>query len=192
MSLDGYVTGPDPRPEAPLGDDGERLHDWVTRLASWRARHGMDGGETGPDDDLMAESFDVGAFVMGRGMFDSGEGPWGEDPPFRVPVFVVTHRGREPLVKGETTFTFVTDGVESAVAQAREAAGDRDVSLAGGADVARQCIAAGLLDEVTLHVVPIALGGGVRMFDGPLGGELEPAEAIAGDGVTHLRYRPAR
>jgi len=192
MSLDGYVTGPDPRPEAPLGDGGEQLHDWVTRLASWRARHGLEGGETGPDDELLAATWTEGASVMGRGMLDAGEGPWGDDPPFRVPVFVVTHRERPPLVKGETTFTFVTDGVESAVAQARAAAQGRDVAVAGGADVARQCLAAGLLDEVTIHLVPIALGGGVRLFDAELGACLEPAEAIAGDGVTHLRYRVAR
>ena len=147
MSLDGFVAGPDATLEEPLGVGGERLHDWVLRLASWRSMHGLEGGETGPDDELSRElQARVGAVVMGRRMFSGGDGPWesdpnadawwGDDPPFHVPVFVLTHHEREPVVKeGGTTFTFVTDGIESALEQARAAAEDSDVQLSGGASV---------------------------------------------------------
>ena len=202
MSLDGFVAGPNPGPEQGLGEGGERLHDWVYGLRTFRERHGDEGGETGPDDDLLAESFGrAGAVVMGRGMFGGGPGPWGEEPwegwwgdepPFGVPVFVLTHHAREPLVKeGGTTFTFVTEGIEAALEQARVAAGERDVSVAGGADTARQCLRAGLLDEMQIHVAPILLGGGVRLFDeaGPWPGELEKTSVVDSPAVTHLRFR---
>jgi dihydrofolate reductase len=206
MSLDGFVAGPNQTLEEPLGKGGEELHDWITRLASWRERHGLEGGETGPDSDLMAESIDKqGAIVMGRRMFSSGEGPWdddpkadgwwGDDPPFRVPVFVLTHHAREPVVKqGGTTYTFVTDGIESALEEARAAAGEKDVYIAGGANVIQQYLAAGLVDEFLLHVTPILLGGGVRLFDnvGPKDARLELVETIPSELVTHLRYRVAR
>jgi dihydrofolate reductase len=204
MSLDGLTTGPNPRREEPLGDGGERLHEWVVRLASWRESHGMSGGDTGPDSDLLAESVAAtGAVIMGRRMFSGGEGPWeddqnadgwwGDEPPFRVPVFVLTHHARDPVSKqGGTTFTFVTDGIESALEQARAAAGDRNVGISGGASVAGQYLRAGLLDEALIHVAPVILGEGVRIFGGPLGNEplgLEAVEAIASPAVTHLRYR---
>jgi dihydrofolate reductase len=204
MSLDGLTTGPNPRHEEPLGDGGEGLHEWVFGLAAWREPHGMPGGDTGPDNDLLEESIAAtGAVVMGRRMFSGGEGPWkddenadgwwGDDPPFHVPVFVLTHHAREPVSKqGGTTFTFVTDGIESALEQARAAAGDRNVGISGGASVGGQYLRAGLLDEVFVHVAPVVLGEGVRIFGGPLGNEplgLEPVEAIASPAVTHLRYR---
>lgn len=196
MSLDGFITGPNDGVERPLGEGGERLHEWIYGLASWRERHGLAGGESNRDAEVIDESFkNVGAVVMGRRMFDCGEGPWGENPPFHVPVFVVTHEAREPLTKaGGTTFTFVTDGVESALRQAKAAASDRDVSAAGGANVLQQLLKAGLLDEIQIHLVPVLLGDGRRLFD-PLGTghiELECTQVIASPGVTHLRYRVAK
>lgn len=196
MSLDGYVTGPNDGVGQGLGEGGEALHEWIVGLASWRERHGYEGGVGGTDADVMEEAFaGVGAIVMGRRMFDHGEGPWGDEPPFRMPVFVVTHQAREPLEKaGGTTFTFVSKGGPArALELAREAAGDGDVSIAGGADVIRQTLSAGLLDQLQVHVVPVLMGGGVRLFDG-LGQEVrfEQTRAIASDAVTHLRLRVVR
>jgi dihydrofolate reductase len=203
MSLDGFIAGPNQTLEQPLGEGGEDLHEWAFGLASFRERHGMSGGETSADDDVWRESLaSQGAVVMGRRMFSSGAGPWeddpnadgwwGDDPPFHVPVFVLTHHAREPVTKqGGTTFTFVTDGIESALEQAREAAGDKDVVIAGGADVVQQYLAAGLLDEFQVHVVPVLLGSGVRLFD-ELGTErptLELTRVIGSPTVSHLRYR---
>jgi dihydrofolate reductase len=194
MSLDGFVAGPNDGVGNPLGDGAERLHDWLVRLRSWREAHGLAGGETGPVDELFATSWAAtGAFVMGRRMFDNGEGPWGDEPPFRKPVFVVTHRPREPLAKeGGTTFTFV-DGVESAVEQAGMAAGERDVAV-GGAQTIRQLLIGGLLDEIRLQVVPIFLGGGVRLFEGlpANAAELDCVEAVEAGGVAHLTFRVRR
>jgi dihydrofolate reductase len=202
MSLDGFVAGPNATLEEPLGKDGERLHDWVLRLASWRSQHGLEGGETGPDDELARERWArVGAVVMGRKMFSGGDGPWesdpnadawwGDDPPFHVPVFVLTHHEREPAIKeGGTTFTFVTDGIESALEQARAAAEDKDVSLGGGASVAQQYLRAGHLDELSIHVAPILLGGGVSLF-GELGADapgLKLTKVVESPFVTHLTY----
>ncbi len=200
MSLDGFVAGPNQSVEEPLGEGGERLHDWVVRLAAWRGPHGLEGGEVDASSELVEESWaNVGAVVMGRNMF-GGEGPWGadpwggwwgDDPPFHMPVFVVTHHPREPLVKdGGTTFTFVTDGVESALEQARAAAGGQDVALGGGANVAQQYLRAGLIDELRIHLVPILLGDGARLFD-DLGGvdiRLECTRVVEAPGVTHLTY----
>jgi dihydrofolate reductase len=199
MSLDGYVAGPNESEEHPLGEGGEQLHEWAFPLASWREPHGMEGGEVSPSSAVVDESREnVGAVVMGRGMFGGGPGPWGDwegwwgdDPPFHVPVFVLTHHAREPLAKeGGTTFTFVTDGMEAALAQAKETAGDRDVSLGGGADVAQQYLRAGLLDEFQISLVPVLLGGGKRLFDG-VGDqvEVECTRVVEAPGVTHLRYR---
>jgi dihydrofolate reductase len=202
MSLDGFVAGPNATLEQPLGERGEELHEWVTRLASWRAQHGLSGGDTGPDDEVVREiTGRAGAVVMGRRMFSNGAGPWeddpkadgwwGDDPPFRAPVFILTHHPREPVEKqGGTTYNFVTDGIESALEQARAAAGDRDVQVAGGADVVQQYLNAGLLDEFQVHVVPIFLGSGVRLFD-DLGGrsDLELARVVDSPAVTHLSYR---
>ena len=205
MSLDGFIAGPNATLDEPLGVGGERLHEWVVRLASWRRRHGHSGGETGPDADLLEESVaSTGATIMGRKMFSGGAGPWeddpratgwwGEEPPFGVPVFVLTHHEREPLVLGATTFTFVTDGIEPALEQARAAAGDRNVAIAGGANAAQQYLRAGLLDELLLHVVPLLLGGGVRVFDDAGGDQitLECTDVIGSAAVTHLRYRVVR
>jgi dihydrofolate reductase len=201
VSLDGFVAGPNPTLEEPLGEGGERLHEWVTRLASWRDVHGHEGGERGPDDDVMAESIEsTGAHLMGRRMFSGGSGPWaddpnsdgwwGDDPPFHGPVFVLTHHTREPVQKeGGTTFTFVTDGIEAALAAAREAAGEKDVLLAGGADVAQQYLRAGLLDELQLHVAPVLLGDGVRLFDDVGPAQLELTRVVESPHVAHMKYR---
>ena len=203
-SLDGYVAGPNQSMENPLGEGGEGLHDWVVPLKAWREHAGMEGGEENANSPVVREAFaNVGAEIMGRGKFgpptrgpwgdDSWQGWWGDDPPFHKPVFVLTHHARDPLVLTDTTFTFVTDGIESALAQAREAAGDRDVFIGGGADVINQYLAAGLVDELELHVVPILLGGGARLFDGVGPAvSLELLRAVEAPGVSHLKYRVLR
>ncbi|HEX7292321.1 MAG TPA: dihydrofolate reductase family protein [Conexibacter sp.] len=194
VSIDGYVAGPDDSHEQPLGRGGEALHEWVIATAGWRRRHRYEGGTTGVDSELMEEAWaGLSAIVMGRRMFDLGEPYWGEEPPFRVPVFVVTNRPHEAIVRGETTFTFVTGGPEQAVELAREAAGDGDVSIAGGGDVIGQLLQAGAVDELLLHVVPVVLGGGASLFAG-VGPEVrfEQVRAVAGDGVTHLLLHAAR
>jgi len=191
VSLDGFVAGPNDSPELGLGEGGEQLHEWVFGLKSWREPHGLEGGEEGPDADLVQNAFDrTGAIIVGRRMFDNARG-WGDEPPFRKPVFVLTHEPREPVEKSGTTFTFV-NGIESALEQAQSAAGDRDIGIGGGAQTIQQYLAAGHLDELLLHVVPLLLGGGVRLFDG-VGGDvkLEQAEVIASPAVTHLRFRIA-
>ncbi len=206
VSLDGFVAGPRPTLEAPLGEGGELLHEWVVRLAAWRESHGLEGGETGVDDQILAERIAAtGAVVMGRRMFSGGEGPWegdpradgwwGDEPPFRVPVFVLTRHPRETVVKeGGTSFTFVTDGIEPALEQARAAAGDRDVLLAGGASVAQQYLRAGLLDEIQVHVAPVLLGGGVRLFEDHEGEptRLEATRVLDSPAVTHLTFHLQR
>ena len=200
MSLDGYVAGPDQSVENPLGKGGERLHDWVVELEAWRKSHGHAGGEVNESTPVIEEQLaNIGAGLMGRNMFgpvgggDWGDGSWqgwwGDDPPFHYPVFVLTHHEREPLELSDTTFNFVTDGIESALDQAKEAAGDQNVKLSGGADVARQYLAAGLIDEMELHVVPVLLGGGERLLDDVGHLELEQARAVEAPGVTHLKYR---
>jgi dihydrofolate reductase len=202
VSLDGFVAGPNQSVETPLGDGGMRLHEWAFATRAWRAQHGREGGESGPDSDVVETlSGGIGAYVMGRKMFGGGPGQWdeawrgwwGEEPPFHAPVFVLTHHPREPLpMQGGTTFTFITDGIASAIAQARVAAGDRDVMVAGGASAVQQCLAAGLLDELYLHLVPIVLGSGERLLDDVGDPTLEPVEVIASPTVTHLRYRVLR
>jgi len=201
VSLDGYVAGPNQSEESPLGEGGEQLHEWVIKLAAWRESHGREGGEVNASTPLMEESLSgVGAVIMGRGMFGGGPGPWGEDPwqgwwgkepPFHMPVFVLAHHEREPLTLGETTFTFVTDGIESALAQAREAAGEGDVTIGGGADVAQQYLSANLVDQMQLNIPPVLLGGGTRLFDGGAGAglDLEPILVVDTPDVTHVRYR---
>jgi dihydrofolate reductase len=203
-SLDGFVAGPNQTLEEPLGEGGEKLHEWAFRLKIFQEMHGGEGGETGPDDDMYRETVAAsGAYVMGRRMFSGGEGRWkddpnangwwGEEPPFHKPVFVLTHHEREPLVLGETTFTFVTDGVGSAVEQARVAAVGKDVGVVGGANAIDQAVDAGLVDELLLHVAPVFLGGGARLFDNVEPRDFEQIEAIASPaGVTHLRYRLRR
>jgi dihydrofolate reductase len=201
MSLDGFVAGPETTLEDPLGRGGMALHEWAFRLASWRAAHGLDGGEVDPDDELVARTLArTGSVVMGRRMFSGGAGPWqddpnadswfGENPPFHVPVFVVTHHARAPLAKdGGTTFHFVTDGVEAAVAQARAAAGERDVHVSGGAAIAQQCLRAGLVDELLVHVAPLLLGDGVRLFDGVGALPLSGPRVSSSPFVTHVEAR---
>src|SRR5688500_4809295 len=199
MSLDGYVAGPNPTTEEPLGKGGEGLHEWAFATDSWREQHGREGGERNADAEVIARvTENVGAHIMGRKMFDGGEGPWdeswkgwwGDDPPFHTPVFVLTHHPREPIeMQGGTTFVFVTDGVEAALEQARAAAGERAVAIAGGAAAVQQYLAAGLLDELLLHGVPVMLGGGTRLLDNAGDPKLEPVEVIASPAVTHIRYR---
>lgn len=199
MSLDGYVAGPNQSLEHPLGEGGMRLHEWVFPTASWRAHHGLDGGEHSEDSRIVDEAVrNVGAYVMGRGMFGGGSGPWdeswrgwwGEEPPYRAPVFVLTHHHREPLeMAGGTVFTFETGGIEAALDRARAAAGDRDVAIAGGAAVVQQCLAAGLLDRLTLHIVPVVLGSGRRLLENVGDPVLEPMEVVGSPAVTHVTYR---
>jgi dihydrofolate reductase len=205
ISLDGFVAGPNQSMESPLGKGGERLHDWAFSLAAWRHAHGHEGGDVNESTAIFEESRqNVGAGVMGRNMFGPpGGGPWGDepwtgwwgdDPPYHYPVFVLTHHPRDPeRMKGGTTFYFVTDGIESAVEQARHAAGGKDVMLWGGAEVVNQSLAAGLLDELELNVAPVLLGDGARLFDnlGDVQVQLEQVRAVEAPGVTHLKYRPA-
>ena len=203
ISLDGFVAGPNPSLEHPLGEGGELLHEWAFAATSWRESHGLEGGERNADSDVIEESLRAtGAVVMGRKMFSGGEGPWendpradgwwGDDPPFHVPVFVLTHHARKTKVmEGGTTFTFVTDGIEAALEQARAAAGDKDVHLAGGASVVQQYLKAGLLDELQIHLAPVLLGDGVSLFDrlGVDAVRLEASRVIASPSVTHLRFQ---
>jgi len=205
MSLDGYVAGPNQTLEEPLGHGGGTLHEWAVRLKAFRERHGMEGGEPGPDNDIVAEWQDAsGAVVMGRRMFSGGAGPWeddpnadgwwGDEPPFHSPVFVLTHHARETVQKeGGTSYIFVTDGLESALDQARAAAGGKDVQIGGGASVVQQALNGGLLDELNIHLVPTLLGaGGVRLLEGLQPRELELTRVIESPHVTHLRYRAKR
>lgn len=199
ISADGYLAGPNQSEENPLGEGGEALHDWVIKLAAWRQPHGREGGEVNASTPIMEEAFGgTGAVVMGRNMFGPVRGPWteplwdgwwGEEPPFGVPVFVLTHHEREPLVLGETTFHFVTEGPERAVELAREAAGDEDVSVGGGGETIQELIRAGLLDELLVNQVPVILGGGVRLLDGiPPGVKLEQTRVVEAPGVAHIFY----
>src|SRR5919204_1009378 len=174
VSADGYAAGPNQSLENPLGEGGEELHEWIVALRAWREPHGLEGGEVNASTPIVEEALaGVGAEIMGRGKFGGGPGPWGDDPwrgwwgddpPFHHPVFVLTHHARPPLEMGRTTFHFVTDGIGSALAQAQDAAGGKDVLLGGGAGVARQYLEAGLLDELEISLVPLLLGGGVRLF----------------------------
>jgi dihydrofolate reductase len=201
VSLDGYVAGPNQSEKHPLGMGGEQLHQWLVALKAFRGSHGEEGGEVNASTPI-AEGIlgNVGATIMGRNMFGGGPGPWagdawkgywGDDPPYHHPVFVLTQYTREPLeMQGGTTFYFVTDGIESALQQARAAAGDQDVSLGGGAAAAQQYLTAGLLDEMVISIVPLILGSGARLFDnlGDARPELDQVQAIEAPGVTHIRY----
>jgi dihydrofolate reductase len=201
MSLDVYVAGPNQSLEHPLGEGGRGLHDWAFATRTFREMHGMEGGETGLDDDHAAALIaTAGASIMGRNMFGPVRGPWGDDPwrgwwgddpPFHTPVFVLTHYPREPLeMQGGTTFHFVTEGIESALEQAFEAAGGRDVGLGGGAETAQQYPRAGLVDEMEIHVVPVLLGGGSRLFENLSGGPsgYECAGLTSSPAVAHFRW----
>ncbi|MGN9775383.1 dihydrofolate reductase family protein [Micromonospora sp. H33] len=201
VSLDGFYAGPRHTGDGHWMESAEaagffRVTRWVTDAMAWRERQGFDGGTHDTNSEIVAETFAAaGAYVMGRRMADGGEVPWGEEPPFRAPVFVVTHRPRETLVRGGgTSFTYVTDGLASAVAQARAAAGGKNVAVAGGGSLVRQVLAAGLLDELELHIVPVVLGTGLRLLDADLGlGEKEGIElaqtrVVHSPEVTHVRY----
>jgi dihydrofolate reductase len=202
VSLDGFAAGPNQSLENPLGEGGMRLHEWAFATDSWRREHGLQGGEHNADAEVIEELFQgIGAIIMGRNMFGGGHGPWdetwrgwwGENPPFHAPVFVLTHHARAPLsMQGGTTFTFVADGIQSALEQARAAAGETDVAIAGGASAVRQYLAAGVLDELYLHIVPIILGAGERLLEDVGDPTLEPVGVIASPAVTHIRYRIAR
>jgi dihydrofolate reductase len=204
ISLDGYVAGPNQTLEEPLGRGGEQLHEWVIATKAWREGHGLEGGEESADSRMVEETVaNVGATIMGRRMFSGGEGPWesdpnpdawwGDEPPFHNPVFVLTHHARESVPKqGGTTFHFVTDGIEAALQRAREAAGDdKRIQLSGGAQVAQQYMKAGLLDEIHLHVAPVLLGGGERLFEGQTNQLEHVSTAESPTGVVHVKYRVA-
>jgi dihydrofolate reductase len=202
LSLDGFAAGPEQSVENPLGKGGMRLHEWVFPLAVWRSTHGLPGGIVNESSAVVAESVaNVGATIMGRNMFGGHPGGWnaekpwtgwwGGNPPFHHPVFVLTHHPREPLrLEGGTTFHFVTGGIHAALEQARAAARGEDVSLAGGADAARQYLAAGLVDEMALSLSPVLLGTGERLFEG-LGDDLHGLElvrTVAAPSVVHLKF----
>jgi len=201
MSLDGFVAGPEQSEKDPLGIGGERLHEWMVPLKAFREGHGEQGGEVNASTPIVEGILgNMGATIMGRNMFGGGPGPWGDDPwkgywgddpPYHHPVFVLTRYPREPLeMAGGTTFHFVADGIESALEQAKAVAGVQDVSLGGGASTVQQYLAAGLLDEILVSVVPILLGGGARLFDnlGEPKPRLRQTQAIDAPGVTHIRY----
>lgn len=202
LSLDGFYAGPnhiamDGWMDSPEAEGFFRITRWAIGAMAWRERLGFEGGERNTNSQIIEETFEsVGSYVMGRRMFDGGEVPWGDDPPFHAPVFVVTHRAREPLVRqGGTSFTFVTDGMESAIEQARAGAHGKDVAIAGGGGLLRQVIKAGLLDQLELHISPVILGDGMRLFD-PADLDLADGEAIEltttrvveTPAVTHIRY----
>lgn len=199
ISADGFVAGPNQSEENPLGEGGMALHEWVVKLAAWREPHGRDGGEVNASSEIFeAAAGNTGAVIMGRNMFGPVRGPWteplwngwwGDEPPFHVPVFVLTHYEREPLTLGETTFHFVTEGPERAVELAGEAAGDEDVSVGGGGETIQQLIRAGLLDELLVNQVPVILGGGTRLLDGiPPSVTLEQVRVVEGPEAAHLFY----
>jgi dihydrofolate reductase len=204
MSLDGYVAGPNQSRTDPLGVGGELLHAWMRELAVWRKAVGLKGGVTNASTKILQEGDgDDGAIIMGRNMFGGGPGPWGipswngwwgEDPPFHLPVFVLTHYRREPLVcKGGTTFHFVTQGVAKALRLARDTAGGKNVAISGGAGVAKAYLEAGLVDQWVIHLVPVFLGGGVRLFDSRSLAKvrLRQIRVVEAPGVTHLTYSRA-
>jgi dihydrofolate reductase len=206
MSLDGFMAGPNPTRDEPLGKGGEDLHQWAFQASAWQEAHGGSGGDEGVDSEVTRANLEgIGAYIMGRNMFGGGipgggegewdeswRGWWGENPPYHVPVFVLTHYPRESLeMEGGTTFHFVTDGIEAALERAREAAGDGDVSIAGGAEVVQEYMRAGLVDEFRVQVAPRFLGGGSPLFDN-LGEPLPQLELLETQGsplATHMRYR---
>jgi dihydrofolate reductase len=204
ISLDGFTAGPNQSFENPIGGGGMRLHEWMFGTAAWARMQGTSGGAEGPDSAVVEELSSnqaVGATIMGRNMFGGGHsdwdpawrGWWGDNPPYHHATFVLTHHPRDPLpMQGGTTFYFVTDGIESALRQAREAAGGKDLQIAGGASTVRQFLHAGHLDELFLHIVPIVLGKGERLLEDVGDPRMTPVEVIASPAVTHIRYRIER
>src|SRR3954465_4820983 len=205
ISLDGYAAGPNQSKDNPLGEGGMRLHEWTVKTASWGERHALEGGGRDSSSAVIEEVVEnVGAYIMGRNMFTPGRGDWdldwrgwwGEDPPYHPPASVLTSPPpvyalppppRESLqMQGGTTFHFVTDGIESALEQARRAAGDRDVSIAGGASAVRRSLSSGLLEELSLHTAPVFPGAGKRPLDGVGNPTLEPVKVVASPEVTHV------
>jgi dihydrofolate reductase len=201
VSADGYVAGPDPSLDDPLGKGGEDLHEWVFKLAAWREPHGREGGETGPSDDVVREhTGSVGATIMGRKMYSGGAGPWdddpnaggwwGDSPPFGHSIYVLTHHEREPVDKGDVSYNFVTEGIEAALERAREQSGDQDVAIAGGAEAIQQYLNAGVVDSLQVHVAPVLLGGGTPLLEGiDPSISLELDRVVTAPDVTHIRYR---
>lgn len=193
MSLDGYIAGTGHSVANPAGVGADAIGGWIHAQSSWRERRGLDGGEADSDSEIMREWFEsTGAVVMGRLMYDSGVEFWGDDPPFHAPVFVLTNRPAPTLVKeGGTSFTFVADGIHSALDRARAASDGRNVDIAGGAQTVQQYLKAGLVDELQLHVLPVLLGAGLRLFDNLGIGthRLEPVRVVDTPGATHLKYR---
>jgi dihydrofolate reductase len=203
ISLDGYAAGPNQGEEHPLGEGGEQLHDWAVPLAAFNELHGRKGGEVNESTPVMEAMFDnVGAVIMGRNMFgpirgewgdEEWKGWWGDDPPYHLPVFVLTHYERRPLeMKGGTTFHFITDGIEPALERALEAAGEQAVLISGGASTIRQYLAAGFVDELHLHVTPLVLGGGEPILQDVGDLRLEQVRVVEAPGVVHLSYRVAK
>jgi dihydrofolate reductase len=195
VSLDGFSAGVKAGRDNPLGNDGERLHEWMVGLSAWRERHDMEGGHANADADAIDDVFtNLGAVIMGRTMFITGEDPWGDEPPFHVPVFVLQHEPHDPIDKhGGTSFTFVHDGIEHALELAQHVARENDVLIAGGADTVQQFLSAGLLDELQIDLVPIVLGDGRRFFENlPSDLRLEPIYVVDGPGASHIRYRVVR
>ena len=202
ISLDGYGAGPDQTRENPLGIGGESLHDWFVKTRTFQETHGKEGGEAGTVDDAFAAQHfvNIGAVIMGRNMFGPVRGPWpdaswrgwwGENPPYHTPVFILTHHARDSVeMQGGTSYHFVTDGIDAALERAREAAGDKDVLIGGGASTVRQYLRAGLIDEIHFAIAPILLGGGERLFDDDVRGieqRYRCTEFVGTSGATHVR-----
>jgi dihydrofolate reductase len=202
VSLDGYCAGPNQGLENPLGERGPEMFEWFFATRTWRDMHGMEGGETGVDDQMAQRSFEnIGAWILGRNMFgpvrgawpdESWKGWWGEEPPYHVPVFVLTHHARAPLqMKGGTTFHFVTGGIEEALDKARAAAQGKDVRIGGGCATVRQFLQARVIDEMHLAMRPVLLGRGENLFAGldlhALG--YEGAQVTPGERATHVIVR---
>ena len=201
ISLDGYGAGPNQDIRNPLGVGGTDLHQWLVPTRTFqRTLFGADGGTTGIDDDFAARGFkNVGAWILGRNMFGpirgswpdmNWKGWWGDNPPYHVPTFILTHHARPPIqMEGGTTFIFVTDGIESALSKAKEAAGNRNVKIMGGANTVNQYLKAGFIDELWLHIVPVTIGAGTRLFEEVPNLNLEPIEVSGTSMVTHIRYK---
>lgn len=201
ISVDGFTAGPNQTLDNPIGEGGMRLHEWMFETAAWRRMQSLPPIPDTPDSvivDKLASNPRVGAYIMGRHMFDHGRGEWdeswkgwwGDNPPYHVPVFVLTHHRRDPLpMEGGTTFFFVTEGIESALRKAREAAGDKDVQIAGGANTIQQALRTGELDELNLHIVPIVLGAGERLLQDVGDLKMTPVSVVASPNVTHVKYR---